>query len=494
MRKQWIALLMALALALSLGAIPALAQTERDTPGAAAPGGDATGAAGDQNPPGDETPAGDENSSGDETPAGETAPPQEVHPAAGDGGNTIVVRPDGQPETTAKNATMDDELVFTGEDDFRYLAFEDLRTRVLEGSLTAKMLQESIASIDAMDYTRMAQELNAQMSSLEAAQAMYAQIPVSSPMEGAMQGYIISNLASSYGSLNSSVSDLASGKIQEDAAAARRQLKNAQDLTVVGAESLYFAILELEQTKGTLQRNLTALDRQLQEMELRYELGQISALTLEQVKNGKANLQSSLSTLEMNLRRCKLQMQSMIGAGLNGSLVLGPLPALSQGLIDSMDYSPDLTEAKSHSYDLFAAKKKLDEAGDSYDDTRANYAVDTYNTRSARHTYESALYEYKMSVQNFEMNFRNAFDSVKDYQQVLNSAQTSLAFQENSYASMELKYRQGNISHNDLLEAEDNLAEAKESVETARRNLFTAYRTYYWAVNYGVMSSGQTGT
>lgn len=196
----------------------------------------------------------------------------------------------------------------------------------------------------------------------------------------------------------------------------------------------------------------------------------------------------------MNLRRCKLQMQSMIGAGLNGSLTLGPLPALSQELVNAMDYKPDLAEAKDRSYDLFAAKKKLDEASDTYDDTRAGYAQDTYNVRSARHTYEAALYEYKMSVQNFEMNFRSTFDSVKDYQQVRNSAQTSLAYQESAYASMELKYRQGTVSRNALSDAEDDLAEAKDAVETARRNLFTAYRSYYWAVNYGVMSSGQTGT
>lgn len=476
MRKQWIALLPALALALTLCAIPALAQTGPETP----PQGE--DAAHDADPAGE---------TGD--PAGEEAP-DALPPAADDAGNPIVVRPDGEPVTTAGDSTMDDELVFTGEDDFRYLAFEDLKDKVLEGSLTAKMLQESIASIDAMDYTDMYQSLNAQMSSLESAQMMYAQIPVSSPMEGALQGFVISNLASSYASLSASASDLASGKLQKDAAAARKQLKNAQDLTVVGAESLYFAILELEQTKGTLQRNLTALGRSLEEMELRYELGQVSALTLEQVRNGRATLQSNLSTLEMNLRRCKLQMQSMVGASLNGSLVLGPLPALSQDLVDCMDYEPDLSEAKDHSYDLFAAKKKLDEAGDAYDDTRASYAQDTYNVRSARHTYESALYEYKMAVQSFEMNFRSAFDSVKDYSQVLRSAQTSLAFQENTYASMELKYRQGTISHNALLDAEDQLSEAKDAVETARRNLFTAYRTYYWAVNYGVMSSGQTGT
>jgi len=463
MRKQWIALLLALALTLSLCAIPALAQTEQEPP---------------------------PQTEGD---AGEPEAPQKEEEPAEDAqeGRTIVVPP---AETgTASDADMDDELVFTGEDDFRYLAFESLRERVLEGSLTARMLEESIASIDATDYTQMYLNLASQLSSLEAAQAMYAQIPVATPMEGAAQGFIISNLASSYASLSGTVTDLATGKLQKDAAAAKRQLKNAQDLTVVGAESLYFAILELEQTKTTLQRNLNAVDRSMEEMELRYKLGQISALTLEQVKSSRASLQSSLSTLEMNLRRCKLQLQSMAGASLNGFLVLGPLPELNQGLIDTMDYKSDLDEAKTRSYDLFAAKKKLDEASDTYDDTKANYARDTYNLRSARHTYEAALYEYKMAVQSFEMNFQNAFDSVKDYQQVLNAAQTTLAFQERTYASMELKYRQGTISHNALLTAEDELAAAKDTVATAKRNLFTAFRTYYWATNYGVMSSAQTG-
>ncbi len=453
MKKEWTAPALALALTLSLCAIPAQA----------------------------------------EDPAGETESKMEVgSPPAGDkdDSRTIVVPP---AETdTAADATMDDELVFTGEDDFRYLAFEDLRERVLEGSLTARMLEESIASIDATDYTRMYMDLASQFSSLEAAQAMYAQIPVASPMEGAAQGFIISNLASSYASLSRTVTDLATGKLQKDATAAKRQLKNAQDLTVVGAELLYFAILELEQAKATLQRNLNAVDRSMEEMELRYRLGQISALTLEQVKSDRASLQSSLSTLEMNIRRCKLQLQSMVGASLNGFLVLGPLPELNQGLIDVMDYKSDLAEAKDHSYDLFAAKKKLDEASDTYDDTRANYAHNTYNVRSARHTCEAALYEYKTAVQSFEMNFRNAFDSVKDYQQVLNAARTTLTFQESTYASIELKYRQGTISRNALLTAEDELAAAKDTVSTARRNLFTAFRTYYWAMRYGVMSTTQT--
>ena len=390
--------------------------------------------------------------------------------------------------TNVQNSTVDDDLVFTGDGDFRSLRFEDLRDRVLEGSLTARMLEESIASIDAMDFTKMYSDLASQLGSLERAQDMYAQIPVATPFEGVMQGYVISNLAGSYASLSSTVSYLATGKLQKDYAAAKRQLTNARDLTVRGAETLYITILELEQTRETLQRNLTALDRTQEELELRYRLGQISALTVEQAKNGKATLQSSLSTLEMNLRRCKLQMQAMIGSSLNGSLVLGALPEISGALMDSMDYESDLAEAKEKSYDLFAARKKLDEASDSYDDTYEANTRDSYSVRSARHTYESAKYEYQMAVQSFEMNFRDTFNAVGDYRQILSAAETSLVFQERTYASMELKYQQGNLSHNALLDAEDSLAEAKETVATAKRNLFAAYRTYYWAVSYGVMN------
>lgn len=476
-----------LALVLTLCVVPALAEEDTPADGSAAPA--AEGA-----PAGDS--AGEEGApAGEDTGEGEASPEEraEIDTAGDDeetgGEKSGGVWPEGYDGLTPWVTSVDDDLIFTGENDFRSLRFQDLRDRVLEGNLSALMLEESIASIDAIDFTRMHMDLASQLNSLEYAQAMYAQIPVANAFEGAMQGFVISNLQSSYSALSGTVTELATGRLQKDYAAAKRQLQNAREQMVIGAESLYITILELEQTKETLQRNLEAVDRSMEEMELRYQLGQISALTLEQVKSGRASLQSSLSTLDMNLKRCKLQMQAMIGAGLNGSLVLSPLPELDSAMIDCMDLNADLSEAKDKSYDLFAAKKKLDEASDDYDDTQASYARDTYNLRSARHTYEAAKYEYQVSVQNFEMGFRNAYDAVKDYRQILNAAQTTLAFQESTYASMELKYQQGTISHNALLTAADELAEAKDTVATAKRNLFTAYRTYYWAVNYGIMNS-----
>lgn len=411
-------------------------------------------------------------------PAPQTEPPEEETP------------PTTYTGTDIWGSPVDDELAFTGDTDFRSLRFGDLRDRVLEGSLTALMLEESIASIDAINYNTMYIDLANQLGSIQQMQNMYASIPVTSTFEGMMQGYVISSLQGSYSSLSNTLSQLASGDLQRDSASARRQLENAQDQLVLGAENLYIAILDLQQTRATLKRNEEALGRTLEEMELRYKLGQVSALSLEQAKNGKATLESNLGTVEMNLRRCKLQLQAMIGSSLNGSLVLGELPELSRSLLESIDYEEDLKQAKEKSYDLYAARKKLTEASDTYDEARGSYSRDSYNLRSARHTYESAQYEYKYTVQSFEMSFRNACDAVSDYRHILSAAETSLACQESTYASMELKYRQGTISHNALLEAKDKLSEAKDAVTSAKRNLFTAYRSYYWAINYGVMNSG----
>ena len=96
MRKQWIALLLAAALALSLCAVPALAQTEEETEkpaGETAAGETAAG----ETAAGEET-AGAEPAAGEES-AGEAALPEED-------GKPIVVLPEEPSGGTAADSTM----------------------------------------------------------------------------------------------------------------------------------------------------------------------------------------------------------------------------------------------------------------------------------------------------------------------------------------------------------------------------------------------------
>ena len=375
------------------------------------------------------------------------------------------------------------------------VSFANLEARVRENNLTIRMLEESIASIDVVDYEKMYAELKDGLNEIAKIQRTMLQLGQldsamgNTSLSGSFSSeYIFSNLDASYDSLRETFDDLKDGKIQGDYAAAKRQLENAENQVVMGAETLYMAILEMQNTRASLQRQLDALDRTVEEMELRYKLGQISALTLQQVKNGRTQLASGIATLDMNIRNYTRQLEVMLGLEQTGSLTLAEPPQVSDKQVAEMDYDTALAAAKEKSYDLFAAQKTLDDAEETYKDSIKGYGQNNYHYKSAVHTYEAAKYTYQSTVQSFEMNFRTMYDAVADYQQVLKASQSALDYQKNACAASQLKYQQGTISKNSLLEAQDSLASAEADVATAKHNLFSAYHTYLWAVEYGILN------
>ena len=375
------------------------------------------------------------------------------------------------------------------------VSFANLEARVRENNLTIRMLEESIASIDVVDYEKMYDELKDGLNEIAKIQRTMLQLGQldsamgNTSLSGSFSSeYIFSSLDASYDSLRETFDDLKDGKIQDDYAAAKRQLENAENQVVMGAETLYMAILEMQNTRASLQRQLDALDRTVEEMELRYKLGQISALTLQQVKNGRTQLASGIATLDMNIRNYTRQLEVMLGLEQTGSLTLAEPPQVSDKQVAEMDYDTALAAAKEKSYDLFAAQKTLDDAEETYKDSIKGYGQNNYHYKSAVHTYEAAKYTYQSTVQSFEMNFRTMYDAVADYQQVLKASQSALDYQKNACAASQLKYQQGTISKNNLLEAQDSLASAEADVATAKHNLFSAYHTYLWAVEYGILN------
>jgi outer membrane protein TolC len=95
--------------------------------------------------------------------------------------------------------------------------------------------------------------------------------------------------------------------------------------------------VQLETQEASLQRQLATLNRTVEEMELRYQLGQISALQLEQTKAGRTSLVSVLETVQMNVYNLKIQLEMMIGADLTGEISLGPVPEVTEEQLADMD-------------------------------------------------------------------------------------------------------------------------------------------------------------
>ena len=383
------------------------------------------------------------------------------------------------------------------------LSFANVDQRVRAGNLNYLVLEESIAQVEAIDYEELQEDLREGLNDIANLQWQThmsgSMIPPTGndALDQALQGMLSmsassasQSLQSQYDALREQFDDLKDGKIQQDAADSVRQLRATQDNLVMLTQSMYIQLSELQATDAALDRGLAALDRTIQEMELRYQLGQISALTLQQVTAGRTSLLSQQQTLASSAQTLTMNLESMIGADLTGSLRLSALPQVSQEELDAMDLEADQAAAREASYELYTAKKTLDDARETYEDAgdQYNYNDRHYEFVQAQHAWQAAQYTYDGAVQSFELSFRTLYAQVKDYQQVLQAAQTALAVEQDNCAVDQLKYEQGTISKNALLTAQDDLAAAEETVATAQRNLFSAYNNYRWAVDSGILN------
>lgn len=361
------------------------------------------------------------------------------------------------------------------------VSFANVSRRLRENNLSVLSLEENINAIKAIDYEKMGDDIRKSLNNIADAQWFLT-------ISG--NSFAAKSMSSSYESLKDTFDDIRDGKLQEDNEAVIRQLENAQDQVAMAGESLYIALTEMELNGQTLSRSITALDRTIKELNLRYDLGQISALTLEQTKAGRTSALSGQETLTMNIGTYKTQLEQMIGAELTGKIKLQGLPQVTAQQLAAMDLDKDLAAAKEASYTLFAAQRTLDDARDDFKDTAEDYMYNTgkYQYVTAQHQWQAAQYTYNAAVQSFETSFRTLYLQVKDYQQVLQAAKTALATEQDNFAAAQKKHDLGNLSDNALADAKDKVSEAQDKVDGAAIDLFSAYNNYRWAVDHGILN------
>ncbi len=456
MRKKWIALALAAALILSLGAVSALAESETQTPETQDPvtEEETTPQGEDSELSQEETPEEDAGDEGEET--------QPVSPASPD------------------QALPDTDYV---PDAMGSVTFANVERRMRKGNLNILALQESVDMLESIDYADLQEDLRKQLNEIAKGQ-WYMVLMGQSGTEAYKQ------MDKAYAAVREQFDAIKDGEMQSDNADSIRQLHHLQDQIILSGEATYVAVAAMEIQAASLQRQLEAANRTVEEMSLRYQLGQISALQFSQAKAGQSSLASGLETLRMNLKTYKAQLQMLLGAEMNGRLQLGAIPAVTAQQLADMDVERDLETSKSRSYDLYTAGQTLEDERETYKEAGDRYAYDEkeMSFRQAKHTWQAAQFNYNSTVQDYERRFRNLYDQVQDYHQVWQASQVSLESQKLSFAASELKYQQGTISHNALLTAQDDLSNAEEAVKQAANDLFSAYNTYCWAVQNGILN------
>lgn len=463
MRQKIIALLLALAVLASVCAVSALAeeqtapaeeQTQVETPE-----GDAPAAA-----PEGESPAEAAPEAGDE--AEEDAPAEAPSPAGPDLAENVTIQPDPVGE----------------------VSFENVERRMRENNLQLLALEQSVLSIEDIDYDKLYDKLWHQLNDL--AQAQWGLVQMSKFMSEYDYRTSYDQMDRAYDAVREQFDAIKEGDMQKDNADLVRQLNNLEDQIVMAGESLYAALTAMESQERSLRRQLGGVERTVEEMELRYQLGQISAMQLAEAKSGRSSLESGLATLGMNVANYKLQLEMLIGAEQTGEISLGALPEVTEEQLQKMDLERDLAAAKDKSYELYDAEKTLEDARDQYKEDADNWGYNEKHMeyRNAKRTWQAAQYTYNNTVQNYELKFRTLYAQVGDYRQIWEAAKVSLECERSSYEASELKFQQGTISRNALLTAEDELREAEEKVRAAAGDLFSTYNTYCWAVQHGILN------
>lgn len=379
-------------------------------------------------------------------------------------------------ETAGGTETAQGEETAPAPDPAGTVSWENLDSRIREGSLNSLILGENISGIEGIDYDQMYEDLRRQLNDIANAQ-WYITI----------MGGDSSSLDQAYDALRDTFEDLKDGEVQADNADVVWQLEDTTNQIVSGGETLYITLVGLEQQAADGQRGLETIDRNLKELRLRQELGQVSQQTVRELEQTRAETVSQLTTLNFTIRDMKIQLQNLIGEDPTGEITLGALPTREEMTWEEPDYEADLEAAKAASWTLRNAQITLDDAKETWDDAQSDYRAsrEQYLLQQAEHTWNAAQLTYQSTVESFETSFRELYDSLANYEQVLESAQSALAWQQTLLETAQTRYDLGLVSQSAVLDAQDDVDAAQSTVDTAWRNLFTARNNYRWAVECG---------
>ena len=390
-----------------------------------------------------------------------------------------------EPENSAAGPDDKEDRAAYVPDEVGFVSFENIERRMYKENLKIAMMDATIDTLNALDYDEIKSQLQAGLTMIDDQILILEQAAALEPI-GAQ--FAIASLQTQAQELQEQLKAIKNGVLQDESSAAQAQLEAGQDALVMAGETIFLAIKAMETSNTALQRQLESLNRTVEELELRYEMGQISALQLAEVKAGRTSLVSGMKTLQMNIETYKSQLEQFLGAKITGEITLGAVPEVTEAQINAMNVEEDWKVCKRQNYDIYAAEVAMDKADVEFLAAQKAYDKDSYEYRVAENALDAAEYTYNDTLQTEELAFRTLYAKVLDCQQILEAAKVSLQCEEESNKASQLKYEQGTISHNALLTAEDELAAARETVENAANDLFAAYNTYCWAASHGILN------
>ena len=265
--------------------------------------------------------------------------------------------------------------------------------------------------------------------------------------------------------------EAAEDELDDTYASTEKQLENAANQIVVGAQTAYAGIITIREGIETLDRSLAALDRNIAVVEKQVEIGMASQLTLENLEQTRRTAAAQRETLVKQQTATENQLSLLCGNTANTTVKPTTLPTVTDRQLADMNYEKDLEAALDNSYTIWSARDEMRKASNDYED----------NVTSTKDAYEAAKLNLEYAEESVTNSFRQLYLDVQDKKRLLDEAQAAYDMEKKNFDVDALRYERGMISKNDYLTAQDDLAAQEDAVRTAEHDLFTAYNTYDWA-------------
>ncbi len=257
-------------------------------------------------------------------------------------------------------------------------------------------------------------------------------------------------------------------------------VENTENMLMSMAETAYLGINAIDAQLATLDRNLSAIDRNAAVLEKQLELGMGSQLNLDNLRQSRSELVSTVESLKMTRKNTMKQLALLCGYDNDTELDIYGSPTVTREELEAMDYEKDLATVRKNSYSLWSAQSSV---------RLASNAIDA-GTASTFDQYESAKISLENAKRSMEDSFRVLYEAVKDKERLAKEAETAFASEDKNFAADAVRYRQGMLSQNAYLSAKDELEAKRDAMATANRELFQAYNNYAWALKGYMASTG----
>lgn len=263
----------------------------------------------------------------------------------------------------------------------------------------------------------------------------------------------------------------AENQLAETYTSTKKQLDNAADQIVMGAQTQYITLVTIDNNITALERSISAIDRTIPVMEKQLEIGMASELDLKTLQNQRDTAQSSLESIINQKESLQNGLSVMLGNDANTTVTVEGLPDISYD-IKKINYNKDLENAMKNSYTIWQKQDALRKASNDYED-------DVTSTLDA---YDAAKLDLESAKVQTENSFKALYETLLEKQRLLEQANENLTLAEQNFKVSEVKYNIGNISKLEYENAKDTLESSKDAIKTAEVELFTAYNNYQWGI------------